>query len=149
MKVEELLGRSIVDIQVKLIQEPYGLDISASYLMLDNGLVVEIPWKDIELDYEVGVEEMPAKTESVKKLLKDKSKLLLNQPITGLIFYAYAEEIHFEKAFIELNNGYVISEITVAPHGTGHAGLWFFHSISELEAKFGKEYKRLTRNRSV
>jgi hypothetical protein len=142
MKAGELLGRCITDIQVKQLEEPYGLDIASSYLKLDNGLVSEIPWKEVKPNYEVGIEEIPAKAESVKKLLKDKSKPLLNQPITDLIYYQ--EEIRFEKAFIELANGYVISEITIAPNGTGSAGLWYFESIQVLETTYGKNYTRLT-----
>lgn len=142
MRLKELLGKRIRDIRVKQIQEPYGLDISASYLMLDNECVVDIPWKETDLEDEIEVEEIPTKAESITKLLKNKGRPILNQFITDILYFE--EDIQFEKAFIELANGYLISEITIAPHGTGAAGLWYFESIQALETKHGKNYTRLT-----
>ncbi|MDO1448245.1 hypothetical protein Q0590_18365 [Rhodocytophaga aerolata] len=142
MKVIELIDRSIIDIRVNHVMEQYGLDTSDSYLILDNGLVVCIPLSDLEPELEVEVGEVPVEAESIRKLLKKNFRCLLNQPITDII--CFREEIRFDKAFIELANGYLISEIPIAPNGTGDAGLWYFESIRVIEAEFGMNYSRLT-----
>lgn len=45
--------------------------------------------------------------------------------------------------FIELENGYIITEILMSPHGTGMAGLNYFDSLKTFEDSCGTEYKRM------
>ena len=57
-------------------------------------------------------------------------------------FLWYADES--EKGFIHLENGYIITETTVAPHGTGHTGLNLYESINDLTNSKGNDYSKLT-----
>jgi hypothetical protein len=43
-----------------------------------------------------------------------------------------------------LDNGYLISETTVAPNGTGLASLNYFENLENLAERRGDEYLKLT-----
>jgi len=45
--------------------------------------------------------------------------------------------------YIELENGYIITENIMAPHGTGAAGLTFFENSTEFEKRCGTDYKKI------
>ena len=49
--------------------------------------------------------------------------------------------------FIELENGFIITETIMSPHGTGMAGLNYFESLESFEESCGTDYKRI-RNKS-
>ncbi|MEL6671386.1 MAG: hypothetical protein AAFR61_04315 [Bacteroidota bacterium] len=57
--------------------------------------------------------------------------------------YLYFEDDFFE-GYLELENGYIITFVIMAPHGTGHAGLRFYESLEIFEACCGREYRRLS-----
>ena len=46
--------------------------------------------------------------------------------------------------FIELENGYIITETIMSPHGTGAAGLNYFESLENFEERCGTDYKRVS-----
>jgi hypothetical protein len=71
---------------------------------------------------------------------ENKLKYIQNRLIVDVLFYA--EEI--EKAFIELDNGYIITETTVANNGTGLAGLNYFQTVDDLKKRKGNDILRLT-----
>lgn len=49
-----------------------------------------------------------------------------------------------DKGLFLLDNGYLISETIVAPHGTGLAGLNYYESIKDLKGSRGDKYLKLT-----
>ena len=49
------------------------------------------------------------------------------------------------KGFLVLDNGYVISETTMSPRGTGQAGLNLYESVEDLSDVKGTDYKLLSR----
>lgn len=53
-------------------------------------------------------------------------------------------EENYEKGIFLLDNGFLITETTIAPHGTGLAGLNFYNSIKDLIKAKGNDYFRLT-----
>jgi hypothetical protein len=71
---------------------------------------------------------------------ENKLKYIQNRLIVDVLWYA--EEI--EKAFIELDNGYIITETTVANNGTGLAGLNYFQTVDDLKKRKGNDILRLT-----
>jgi hypothetical protein len=144
MKLKDLIGRKIVDILVALEQEVYGLDKAECYLVLDNNFSVGIPF-GID-DEEVWRREPDKSAVSLfreKKWWQTKEKNILplkNSTIVDIISYPESSE----KSFFRLDNGNVITEVTVAPHGTGHAGLWRYSSFKEVQDKYGDRYTSLT-----
>jgi hypothetical protein len=70
---------------------------------------------------------------------ENKLKYLQNQKIVDFIMF----ENYNSVGFIELENGYLITETLMAPHGTGHAGLNYYESLQRFEASCGRNYKRL------
>jgi hypothetical protein len=71
---------------------------------------------------------------------ENKLKYIQNRLIVDVLWYA--NEI--EKAFIELDNGYIITETTVANNGTGLAGLNYYQTINDLTKRNGINILRLT-----
>lgn len=71
---------------------------------------------------------------------ENKCKYLKGQRITDLLQFDPGEP----KVVVELENGYLFTEVTMAPHGTGGAGLHLFSNIEELESRYGADYKRLS-----
>jgi len=69
-----------------------------------------------------------------------KLKYIKDRKIVDFIWYA---DDH-DKGFFLLDNGYLITETTVAPHGTGLAGLNFFENLENLAASRGNKYLKLT-----
>ena len=47
------------------------------------------------------------------------------------------------SGFIELENGFIITEQIMAPHGTGMAGLHFYENLADFEKRCGTGYNKL------
>lgn len=71
---------------------------------------------------------------------KNELKYIQNRIIVDILWYAD----EFEKAFIELDNGYIITETTVANNGTGLAGLNYYQTIGDLTKSKGNDILRFT-----
>lgn len=72
---------------------------------------------------------------------ENKLKYLKNQEIVDFIMFDDYDSV----GFIELENGYIITEILASPHGTGLAGLNYYDSLKSFEDICGTDYKRLTK----
>ena len=71
--------------------------------------------------------------------VENKTKYLQNQKIVDFLVFENSDSV----GFLELENGYLISETTMAPHGTGMAGLNFYENLQKFESNCGTDYKRL------
>lgn len=134
MELKEIINRKIIDIWVWYKPEPYGLDEAEVFLQIDNDLLIDIPYSFTE---EVWVKQMDKKVESL--FLDERWKNLKNKVIIDFMHF----EDSLDKGFLLLDNGYIITETTMAPHGTGLAGLNMYDSLEKIEERFGKDYKRL------
>lgn len=65
-------------------------------------------------------------------------KYLKNQKIVDFLMFEDSDSV----GFLELENGYIITETTFSPHGTGMAGLTYFQDIIQFEERCGKDYQR-------
>ena len=83
-------------------------------------------------------EYRPYKTEFRENMIK----YLRNQRIKDFLMFENYDSV----GFLELENGFIITEIIMAPHGTGKAGLNYYENLSVFEESFRREYKRLTDN---
>ena len=142
--LSDLIGKYIEDIQVSVNLEPYGLDTADSIIILRDNLIIGIPWS---IDISEEVERTDLVNEARSIFTDKKNKLLLSikgKRIVDFLKYPNSEAgfVEAEKAIIELENEKFITERTIAPHGTGLAGLWVFHSREELEERHGTCYKR-------
>ncbi|MEO6670784.1 MAG: hypothetical protein ABIN36_14990 [Ferruginibacter sp.] len=73
--------------------------------------------------------------------LENKLKHIRNRMIVDFIF----NDDDNEKGFLILDNGYVISKITMAPKGIG-VGIKYYESVSSFEASHGTSFKHLSGN---
>jgi hypothetical protein len=80
-------------------------------------------------------EYLPYKVEFIENRLKN----IKNRIIIDFLYF----EDSLDKGFLLLDNGYIITETTMANHGTGLAGLNIYDSLEKFEERFGKDYKRL------
>lgn len=134
MEIKELFGKKITRIFEIYNSEPYGLDKCEMFLELDNLIIIDIPWHNSE---NIWVKKL---SNSAKEIINELDKILNNKIIA---FISYPIEPS-DKAFIELENGIIISEQTIAPNGTGLAGLHIYNSIKDIESKFGTNFSRVT-----
>ena len=81
-------------------------------------------------------EYQPHKVEYVE----NKLKYIQNRLIVDFLWYA--DEI--EKGFIELDNGYIITETTISNNGTGLVGLNFYQTLDNLTKRNGNNILKLT-----
>jgi hypothetical protein len=70
---------------------------------------------------------------------ENKLKYLKNQKIKDFLMFDDSDSV----GFIELENGYIITETIMSPHGTGAAGLNYFDSLESFEEGCGTDYIRL------
>lgn len=73
----------------------------------------------------------------------NKLKHLKNQKIKDFLMFDDSDS----AGFIELENGFIITETIMSPHGTGMAGLNYYESLDSFEGSCGTHYKRI-RNKS-
>jgi hypothetical protein len=76
--------------------------------------------------------------------LENKLKHIKDRKIVDLIWYASDWYEPCEACYLLLDNGYLITETTAAPHGTGIAGLHLFESLRDLTDIRGNDYFKLT-----
>jgi hypothetical protein len=69
---------------------------------------------------------------------ENKLKYIINRTIVDYLW----ENETTEKGFFELDNGYLISDQFMAPHGTGLAGLHYYDSLNSLKERKGAILKR-------
>lgn len=72
--------------------------------------------------------------------LENKLKNIKDRKIVDFLWY----EEDTDKGFLLLDNGYLITEIIVAPTGTGIAGLNYFETLMDLTNRRGTTYLKLT-----
>ena len=68
-----------------------------------------------------------------------KLKHLKNQKIKDFLMFDDSDSV----GFIELENGFIITETRMSPHGTGMAGLNYYESLESFEESCGTDYKRI------
>lgn len=87
--------------------------------------------------HDIAIKEyQPYKVDYREKKLKH----IKDRIITDFLWYAD----NSKKGFFLLDNGCLITETNVAPHGTGLAGLNFYENLSDLTNSQGDDYFRLT-----
>ena len=64
--------------------------------------------------------------------IENKFKYIKDRVITDVLFFK-----HHEKAFLELDNGYIITEVTAGMNGTGRVGVDIFVNLTELIKRKG------------
>lgn len=83
-------------------------------------------------------EYRPYKTE----YRENKLKYLKNQLIVDFLMFENYDSV----GFIELENGYILTETKMSPQGTGMAGLNYFGNLKCFENRYGTNYKRIKEN---
>jgi len=94
----------------------YGLRALLGYDIYNDPEVLKVEWRENKLKY-----------------VKDRK-------IVDYIWYPGDHEIG-ETGYIKLDNGYLITEVTSAPHGTMGARLYLFESVNDLR---NTTYSRFT-----
>ncbi|MDN3579632.1 hypothetical protein [Mucilaginibacter flavus] len=86
-----------------------------------------------------GYEPVPKEYKPYKiEYVENKLKNIEGQKIIDYLHYP--DEM--ENVLLLLENGYVVTEISIAPQGTGDAGLKYFESIDELALNMGDDFIR-------
>jgi hypothetical protein len=149
MRLIELIGKEITDISVttQQVDKFLGLWKADCYIVLQDGLIIGIPFNfdNEELDKEeVWIRALNNSAISYYRRKWWQRKVdafddLRGKRISDIIYYPVSED----KALVELDNGKIITEVTVAPIGIA-VGLYVYNSIDQAEKRFGQDYLRLT-----
>lgn len=70
---------------------------------------------------------------------ENKLKYIKNQEIIDFLMFENYDSV----GFIELENGFIITETKMSFHGTGAAGLNYYDELKSFEESCGTNYKRL------
>ena len=113
-------------------------EIAATYQKQKRNIFNRI--KKVLFGQEVVIKEyQPYKTE----YRKNKAKYIQGSRISDFLWY----DDQSEKGLFLLDNGYVITETTMSPSGTGLAGLNYYESLEDLAESKGNSFQRLTETR--
>jgi hypothetical protein len=146
MELHSLIGKVIKDILV--IAQPfeefseYDLWKADCYVVLENDLIVGIPSHLDDIGAWIREFDPSAKSYFTRKWWQRKVNErndLRGRKITDIIDFPEGDE----RAFFELDNGKVITEVSVASPGMS-VGLYVYNSIHDVEKKFGSGYVRLS-----
>lgn len=133
MRIETLIGKRIECIYVLYGEQDGWLDTADVFINLGD-ITIGIPFQYAE---EVWLRELET---GAKPILPDLNGLT----IVDIIYQSDIDRLD-DKALIELSDGSVIQEITMAPKGIG-AGLRVYDSIAKAEERYGIEYRRVSVN---
>lgn len=162
MKLEELIGKKIADIrmQIKDYNSNGELESADSVVLLESGEIFEIPQKNasrIKLLPKINKQQKSifgldnflkkifAPSVQNEKVVKRNIKYIKGEKIIAIYQYETQDdetdwnELE-DKMIIEVESGYLISEIEMASRGTGSAGVWIFTSKEDLKEKFGADF---------
>lgn len=123
-RLERMIGDTILDVRHYYEPESINgwLDCSSTYITLEQNGVVSFPISGDDVFYNV---QTSPKAQDVSEMFKAR---VLGRRITN-IYYYYNEEGEPEDShlsFLELENGYVITENTGEPGHTGLANLFLY-----------------------
>jgi hypothetical protein len=74
------------------------------------------------------------------EVIENKVKYLKDQIITD--FLMLKNDSWEQGGFLELENGYILTETETAPHGTGMAGFHFYENLQQFEERHRNPYQR-------
>lgn len=162
MKIKELIGKKIKEIKMEIRDFNYNGSIpiaeSNSIIILETGEIFKIPYNN-----SIDVEICSNITKNQKSIFSKRSNLsLLNRILEFIssaqqlknkitknikgkeIISVYQYENGFseinrewDKCLLEIESGYIISEKSLSPKGSGQAGIWIFSSKDDLLKKIG------------
>jgi len=147
----DVIGQSIDEIWARFgsIGENNWLDTADTWLVLSNGYIIRVPyccysnWYTDTIAYGAKCIERKSNTDKQPNLFRfarlfhrpnPKKQQIVGSRIVAIYSQA-SDEIPEESALLQLDDGRVITEILVAPHGTGAAGLHILNADEFTELK--------------
>lgn len=124
MPLREIIGKTVTNVYCLFGIVNGWLDTCECYVELDNTLYLEIPFGETEDVWCTTILPPAAKSAFTKPP---------RNPIQNSIIVNYhwtSEDL--EKGFLELDNGYFLTETTMAPSGTGAADIQYAKRLEEL-----------------
>jgi len=156
MLTVELIGKKITNIYEYAEFEQYGLDKGEAFIELDNSIIIRLPFAhDDEINKISGIKELSPKAWNIFKEAEEKpkkglalmlakifpklytKKTFVPNPIEPYILHREIVDIVWcpddvDYAFLLLDSGYLVSEMGVAPHGTGLTGVFILRNLEEF-----------------
>ena len=122
LKLSDLIGQEIADLNYQYIAEnEFGLQSFHSFIKLTGGIIIDIPKFDND-DYlllnEENLDYFLNKFNTGDPVNDTSKKYLLGQKITDFYFSYRENEIDLDRsAYIQLSNGYYLTENNYGPAG--------------------------------
>ena len=146
MKVYDLFGRMITNIYLLSGISDGWLDTASVTYELDNEIHIQLPYGYYGGDWhcklnadgrslfadlsDIPIYNIP---EGTLSYMENGLKYLQNQRVVD---YWWVDDGD-DKGFLELENGYFVSDQDMAPSGTGKAGLQYYGTLDELKRAKG------------
>ena len=160
MKPSELIGKRIADIKDKVekYQSSNELLSSGGIIKLESGEMFRIPYRDDDIInlikndsfghnsiFNEGnfFKRLFSKVKYNRKIANRNKREMKGKAIVAIYQFEEAKDDDDwneleERMIIELETGYLISEVGMSPFGTGSASLYVFKSKEELEGRYGQ-----------
>ncbi|MDB5258692.1 MAG: hypothetical protein JWM14_3387 [Chitinophagaceae bacterium] len=122
LTLSNLIGQEIADLKYHYLAEnEFGLQSFHSFIKLSSGTIIDIPKFDND-DYlllnEENLNYFQNKFNTGDSVLHNSKKHLSGQKITDLYFSYHENEIDLDRsAYIQLSNGYYLTENNYGPAG--------------------------------
>ncbi len=130
--ISEILGRTITNVSCKFGMYNDWLETAYCLIELDGKIWFSVPFSGHDKTF---TEEQDGDYELLFKSKSDVNNPVIGQKIVGFVWPDDSDE----KCFLELSNGYFISETTMSPYGTGAAGVHLYKNLEAVKEVAGDE----------
>lgn len=165
MKPNELIGKRIADIKDKIGSYDSNNELLTSngIIKLESGEIFEIPYRDSEklsmvksdkfgydsiFNEEGFFRRLFSRKKYKEEIARQNKNKMKGKKIIGIYQFEEAKDDDDwneleERMIIELETGYLISEVGMSPFGTGGASLFVFKSKEELDSRYGQKLLKI------
>lgn len=136
MNPKNLIGKRVVNLYERVTMDLGGLDQGEVFLSLDTGEIISFPYN---LEYQDQI-VIATQLENAESIYEKIHEINTNWMIKDMIEINNSDSL----PYIELESGFLFTEETISPHGTGLAGFRCFENLTAFEAFHGTDYYRLS-----
>ncbi len=163
MRIKDLIGRRVIDIHQHVTMRSMDgwLDEGDVWVTLDDGMIIDVPY---DLDGVVHMRELP---DEARSIFPDERPMIRGYRRVWKFWIPFSKPTAWDHremrgqeivdvvsvgddryAFIVLANGTMFSMTSVAPTGTGSAGVEIVRSLTEFETRWNGQMERLSEQKS-
>lgn len=137
LRLSELIGQEIIELKFHYIyRNEYDMQTFDAYIKLSSGNIIDIPNSNDDeylLMTAENLEYMQRRFKTGKAVSSSITKYFVGQKITDFFICYYDNELAFEPGYIQLSNGYYLTENNSGPTGVTNIDLVILDEKQFLE----------------